>query len=342
MVMADKKKNAKKQVRANKENADEKNSSGAAKGEKGGVDKVVSDSAAIAKDSSRSDLAAIQSDVLRPPLKPHCTISSLEHDLLQRFPKEDAETWDNTGLIVGNPSEVVTGIAVALDATVEAVRIAKGCNANVLLTHHPVFLDPPTRIGPLVSHSFGAGSVVWEAIRCDVALMNFHTALDVSPDAAQVLPSMLNLKFRGIVEPIAGDAKKGYGQLCGMQNGEQPMTLQNLAARCMSVFGRPARVWGDFDARMVSIVCATGSAGNLTRTCIEHGYDCLICGEVRYHDALAAKEAGLSIIELGHDTSELPLCALLAATLERIGYSEDSIKVIDQSDNWNVPEAIRV
>jgi len=41
------------------------------------------------------------------------------------------------------------------------------------------------------------------------------------------------------------------------------------------------------------------------------GADALVCGEVRYHDALDAAESGLAIIEVGHDVSEWPLVEVL-------------------------------
>lgn len=72
------------------------------------------------------------------------------------------------------------------------------------------------------------------------------------------------------------------------------------------------------------------------------GADCLVCGEVKYHEALDLAGAGLAVVELGHDVSELPLVAVLADALARVGVAQDAIAVIDQSGNWTVPEALRV
>lgn len=297
--------------------------------------------ASSGEEANRTDLAAVQHDVLRTPPQMTCTIGALERQLLGAFPASDAEAWDHTGIMVGDPAQTVTGIAIALDPTVEAVRVAKRCGANVLITHHPVFIEAPTSVRPAGRGAMGSQTVVWEAVAQGVALMDFHTALDVSDEAARVLPSMLNLDFRRVVEVVHEASGRGYGQLCAPKKDEASMTLRTLAARCLSVFGRPARVWGSMDARLGSIVTCTGSAGDLTQVCFDRGYDCLVCGEVHYHDALAASQAGLCIIELGHDVSELPLCALLAATVEKMGFSDESIKVIDQGSNWSVPEAIR-
>ena len=290
--------------------------------------------------SANAELASVRSDVLGKSPQVQWSVGGIERVLLERYPREDAEDWDRMGILVGDPAARVTGVAIALDATVEAVRAAEAAGANVLLTHHPAFIEPPERVRPLGSGEVGPGTVVWEAVRSGVALINFHTALDVSFDAAQILPGMLGMDFRSIVERVTDDGR-GYGQLCVIRPDEAPMRLRTLAARCMAVFGRPGRIWGDMDERIATVVTCTGSAGDLPSHCIQAGCDCLVCGEIRYHAALAAAEAGLAIIELGHDVSELPLCAVLAAALRNAGFPEESITLLDQSDNWNIPEAIR-
>lgn len=285
-----------------------------------------------------AQIAKVQSDVLSVDTNALVTIGQLEQSLLLRFPAEDAEEWDKTGLLVGDASQKITGVAIALDVTSHAISQAASCGANVLLTHHPVFIDPPSSFGPLSLHLNGTGAAIYQAIRENIALINLHTALDVSKDAQQVLPSMLGLVQNHVLCPIDSSEDKGYGQVC---HSDEALSLEQFAARCVSVFNRIPRVWGRPMAKMKTIVTATGSGGSLFEACLNQGIDCLICGEVRYHDALAAAEAGLCIIELGHDVSELPLAAVLAAACEQVGISKDCITILDQSGNWWTPEAFR-
>ncbi|MCI2242708.1 Nif3-like dinuclear metal center hexameric protein [Adlercreutzia faecimuris] len=272
------------------------------------------------------------------------TVGGLESALLREFPAADAESWDRTGVLVGERALPVRKVAVALDPTVAAIHEAARDGANVLVTHHPAFLAAPDAFAPEASDALCPGAGVWAAIQSQVALMDFHTALDVSPRAARVLPGMLGLAPKGaFLEPLAGSKRKGYGQVCAVRAaGEEPETLGRLAARCTSVFGRQPRVWGDFDAPVRTAATATGSAGSLGRAALAQGVDCLICGEVKYHEALALAGAGLAVIELGHDVSELPLVAVLAEALLKAGVPDDRVIVIDQADNWAYPEAIRI
>lgn len=75
-------------------------------------------------------------------------VAELERSLLARYPKADAEGWDHVGLSVGDPAAEITGVACALDATVANVRRAQEAGANVLLTHHPIYIKAPEAFCP--------------------------------------------------------------------------------------------------------------------------------------------------------------------------------------------------
>lgn len=272
------------------------------------------------------------------------SVSELETALLKKFPRDDAEHWDVMGLTVGEGALEVTRVAITLDPTVDAIRRAASAGANVLLTHHPPYLSGPMKFAPANSVAENPGAGVWAAIQNRISLINFHTALDVSLDAQAVIPNMLGLPMTGkLLEHIPTSKKKGYGAICDLSKSKEgAVSLSQLSARCLSVFGRAPKVWGNMDAQIKTAACALGSAKSLASRVIASGIDCLICGELGYHDSLELSLAGVAIIELGHDASELPLTAVLAKTLADIRFPIDEIVMIDQSNNWSYPEAIRL
>ena len=83
-------------------------------------------------------------------------------------------------MLVGNPMDTVRGVAVALDPTIHAVEEAHAHGANVLLTHHPVFIDAPDAFMPQAAMGHAPGAVVRRACELGVSVLSFHTALDVS------------------------------------------------------------------------------------------------------------------------------------------------------------------
>ena len=296
------------------------------------------------RETARNGLATVASGGIAKPAQANLplTVGLLEKALLERYPRDDAESWDRTGLLVGDPSQPVRGVCVALDVTQAAIRAAAACEANVLLTHHPAFLAPPAPISPSRDIATSPGVNVWEAVRNGVALMNFHTALDVSDDARNLFMGLLKLEFQRMLVPSDAAEGRGYGYLCAVRGQDAPLSLAQMAARCTSVFGRTPRVWGDARDVIATAVFANGSAGNVVEECLANRADCLICGELGYHLALDASQAGLSIVELGHDASELPLTAVLARAAVECGVAADAVRVLDQAGNWTCPDSTRL
>jgi dinuclear metal center YbgI/SA1388 family protein len=124
----------------------------------------------------------------------------------------------------------------------------------------------------------------------------------------------------------------GLGCVCPI---DPPTDLATLASDIAARTGVAPRVWGDPDAPMRTAAVATGSAGSLIGDSIAVGADVLIGGEVRYHDAMEARDDGLSIIELGHDVSEWPLVPLLGAAVATTpGLRYESIDIDTPSIRW--------
>ena len=123
----------------------------------------------------------------------------------------------------------------------------------------------------------------------------------------------------------------GIGRICSIEHIE----LDVLAQRCNDAFKTRSRVWGVGNTSISQIATCSGSAGgsDISAACINNGVDCLICGEIGYHDALSLAEAGVNIVELGHDASELPFSQTLAACAVDAGVAKDNVFILDQTNN---------
>ena len=115
-------------------------------------------------------------------------------------------------------------------------------------------------------------------------------------------------------------------------------TLVQLAQTATDAFGVIPRVWGDPEITLERVATATGSAGSLIGDALACGATALVAGEVRYHDALDAKQAGLAIVEVGHDVSEWPLVDLLREVVTALpGLDPALVHVLPADPGWWTP-----
>lgn len=89
-------------------------------------------------------------------------------------PTSLAESYDNVGLLVGNPEAEATGVLINLDVTESLIDEAVALGINMIVTHHPIWF---TGIKRLIGDSY-VSRIILKAIKSDVALYAIHTNLD--------------------------------------------------------------------------------------------------------------------------------------------------------------------
>ncbi|MFN8393438.1 MAG: Nif3-like dinuclear metal center hexameric protein [Bacteroidia bacterium] len=85
-----------------------------------------------------------------------------------------AESYDNVGLIVGEPDVEATGVLINLDVTESMIDEAVEAGCNLIVTHHPIWF---TGIKRLNGENY-VSRIILKAIRANVALYACHTNLD--------------------------------------------------------------------------------------------------------------------------------------------------------------------
>jgi dinuclear metal center YbgI/SA1388 family protein len=89
-------------------------------------------------------------------------------------PSRYQESYDNSGLITGDPNWNCTGILCTLDATAEVVEEAISRQCNLVVAHHPILFSA---LRKLSGDSYVEKTLV-KAIKNDVAIYALHTNLD--------------------------------------------------------------------------------------------------------------------------------------------------------------------
>ncbi|MBC3991742.1 Nif3-like dinuclear metal center hexameric protein, partial [Streptomyces sp. AC563] len=90
------------------------------------------------------------------------------------WPPQRAEEWDAVGTVCGDPDQPVTRVLFAVDPVQAVADEAVRLGADLLVTHHPLYLRGTTS----VAASTFKGRVVHTLIKHDVALHVAHTNAD--------------------------------------------------------------------------------------------------------------------------------------------------------------------
>ncbi len=213
-----------------------------------------------------------------------------------------AESWDNVGLIVGDPDANVGRVLVTVDYSTAVAEEARAMNAELVVSYHPPMFAPVKR----VPHD-----ALWaDAVRRGIALYSPHTALDVAPagtndflaDACGVAaagrrPLRPYVGRPGTTEP------EGIG--LGRVGDVAPETLAKVVARLKPALGLEyVLVAGSLDTIVRRVAVAAGAGGELLEDAVRERADLFVTGEIRHHDALSAVRRGVSVVATLHSNSE--------------------------------------
>ncbi|MFT4032544.1 MAG: Nif3-like dinuclear metal center hexameric protein [Siphonobacter sp.] len=102
------------------------------------------------------------------------TIQEITTFLEQLAPLDYQESYDNAGLIVGNPQNEITQILVSLDCTEEVVQEAMDRSCNLIVAHHPIVFKGLKKLN---GKNYVERTVL-KAIKNDIAIYATHTNLD--------------------------------------------------------------------------------------------------------------------------------------------------------------------
>lgn len=230
------------------------------------------------------------------------------------IPSQVAEDWDNTGLQVGDPSQEIGRIFLALDPTHHALKEAGKRNAQILLTHHPLIFKPLTSL----NRAIPPGDVIFEAMERKISIVASHTNLDVIDGGINdMLSGLLGLQDVEILDPRGGlnTIRVGLGRIGYLQ---EPARLQSFSISVKRILGNDGiKIVGRKDRMIRRIAVVGGSGGSLVRKAWTQGADLLITGDVRHHEALEARSLGLALMDAGHFYTEKAALKLFAESLEK-------------------------
>nr|WP_157164604.1 Nif3-like dinuclear metal center hexameric protein [Streptomyces typhae] len=234
------------------------------------------------------------------------------------WPPDRAEQWDAVGTVCGAPEAEVSRVLFAVDPVQEIVDEAVRIGADLLVTHHPLYLRGTTT----VAASTVKGRVVHDLIKNDIALHVAHTNADTAdPGVSDALAGALDIR---VVRPLVPDTtdsagRRGLGRICEL---EHPLTLAEFAERAaerLPATAQGIRVAGDPGRTIRTVAVSGGSGDSLFDAVRAAGVDAFLTADLRHHPASEARaEAPLALLDAAHWATEWPWCELAAAQLDEI------------------------
>ncbi len=222
-------------------------------------------------------------------------IRNIEELIEQLAPAALKESWDNVGLQVGNSESVVSGILLALDLTSAVIEEAERLGCNLILTHHPLILEPLKKVvtGEPVS------DMIISLISGNISFFCAHTNLDkASGGVNDCLAERL-----GLIDIT--DLGEEEGALCRIGTLPYRMTVEEFACEVKSRLNcASVKYSGKGDKLIKTVALCSGSGSDFYTEAAENGADVFVTGEVKHHAALYGEEMGISFIEAGHFETE--------------------------------------
>ncbi|NOR58941.1 MAG: Nif3-like dinuclear metal center hexameric protein [Sulfurimonas sp.] len=223
-------------------------------------------------------------------------ISEIYKFLDELSPFELQESWDNSGLLLGDFNQEVKKIVLSID--VDESLIDSMDNDTLLITHHPIIF------GGLKQLQFNKypANLIQKMIQKNISNIAMHTNFDQTHLNEFVATEVLGYKIA---------QKDGFVAYLDVDE-----EFDTFAKKVSSAFGLPHARCVKSSNRVKRVALTTGSGCSLLKS-IEA--DCFLTGDVKYHDAMEAKSIKLSLIDIGHFESEHFFAQILHAHLKNLG-----------------------
>ena len=233
------------------------------------------------------------------------TVREIERFLYDWAPRELAESWDNVGLLVGDPEAAVERVLVALDITPQVAEEALERGCQLIVAHHPV-MNCAWRPVQTVRADDRQGRTLTALLRGGVAAICMHTNLDAADGGVNdILAEKLGL------ERLEMLTEEKIGRI-GTLKCEIP--LVEFTHSVIELLGCNGLRYVDAGRPVHRVAVGGGACGCYIPQAAAAGCDTFVTSDLKYNDFLDTE--GLNLIDAGHFPTENVVCPALRARLQ--------------------------
>lgn len=260
------------------------------------------------------------------------------------YPPELAESWDAVGLVCGDPGAEVGRILFAVDPVAAVADEALVWGADLVITHHPLFLRPVHGVAATTPK----GRLVHRFIAGGVALLTAHTNADrAAPGVNDALAAVLGLEDTRPLVPVDDGGSGGLGRIGRLPHPEPLAAFAHRVAGALPVTAAGVRAMGDPHAVVETVAVCGGAGDSLLGIVRAAGADVYVTADLRHHPSSEAGEAGgPALVDVAHWASEWPwlgsAAALLTAELSAAGSTVETRVSTTPTDPWTLHRSAHV
>ena len=216
------------------------------------------------------------------------------------------ESYDNSGLLVGDANALVDKVLLTLDLTEKVIDEAIENSFHLVISHHPLIFKGLKNI--LVDDT--TGRIITKAIKHDISIAAMHTNIDNSfYGVNRVLAEQLGLKDLQILRSSQQSAvsdqqleiQVGSGMLGVLENEISENDFLKIIKEKLNVGAIRHSEFLNKPIRKVAI-CG-GSGAFLINDAKRCGADVYVTADLKYHDFFDADNEIL-IVDAGHFETE--------------------------------------
>lgn len=209
-------------------------------------------------------------------------------------PFEAQESWDNSGLLLGNMDDEFDKIYASID--LDSNLIKKIEKNSLIITHHPLIFKGLKSLNPSIYPS----NLIYEIIKKDIKLISMHTNFDKFVLNKFVADEILGYQITEIRDFLVFfEVNKSFDEF--VKEIKQKLKISNLRVVKAGEFIKTATL-------------CTGSGADLLGN---FKSDCFLTGDIKYHSALESLENKISLIDINHFESEAYFGQSLAKNLQK-------------------------
>lgn len=258
------------------------------------------------------------------------------NEIIERFERFAspvlAESWDHSGLQVGNPDRPVRRVMTTLDVRPAVVEEAARRGVDFIFAHHPVMFKPARDLDLRNPQN----QLYADLLAQEITVYAAHTNLDTANGGMNDwLAEKLNLidptpLVDAGIDPLTGDPV-GMGRVGDLGRA---LPISEFIRYCGAAFHlkdlRLILPNGGDDGRKIRRVAILGGSGAaFYRQARAAGADAYLTGDVSYHQAQDIQESGLIGLDLGHHIEAVAIegiASLLATWKQQEGWDFDLVE----------------